>query len=305
MQKDTALKLNELNARFYARACTSFSETRQSPWPGWERVLHLAEQRFGFIADSKNPTSRHTETESKPVVAPHAEGKAEPDAARPYAEGTAEAQHPTPLRVLDLACGNLRFERALVQRYGTEALSFHAVDSCDSLLSEGPQDFPVAYRHLDIVSKLLEGNGLQALSDWPAFDLACSFGFMHHIPGFENRLAFLQALAKRGHRGSLVAVSFWRFMANEKLAAKAQETTARALNLLAKEDLSQSNLEENDFLVGWQDEPDLFRYCHHFDEDELDRLVDALHDSMRLVARFKADGRTEDLNHYLVFEVKE
>lgn len=305
MQKDTALKLNELNARFYARACASFSETRRSPWPGWERILHLAEQRFGLVADSKNPTSRHTETVSKPVVTPREESKAEPGATRPCAGRTAEAQHPAPLRVLDLACGNLRFERTLVQHYGADALSLHAVDSCDLLLAEEPEDFPVAYRHLDIVSGLLEDKGLQALSDWSSFDLSCSFGFMHHIPGFENRLAFLRALSKRGERGSLVAVSFWRFMANEKLASKAYETTSRALSFLAEEGLSQADLEENDFLVGWQDESDLFRYCHHFDEDELDRLVDALQDSMRLVARFKADGRTEDLNHYLVFEVKE
>lgn len=269
MQKDVALKLNELNARFYARACDSFSETRQSPWPGWERVFQLAEQQFGLAAGN---------------------------------ESGASAQSADALRVLDLACGNLRFERALVQRYGTASLDLCALDCCDALL---PEDSPIAYRHLDIVSELLEGNGLQALDDWPPFGLVCSFGFMHHVPGFENRLAFLQEMAKRSRRGSLVAVSFWRFMANEKLAAKAQETTARALKLLAEEGLSQNDLEENDFLIGWQDEPDLFRYCHHFDEDELDRLVDALQDSMRPVARFKADGRTEDLNHYLVFEVKE
>lgn len=305
MQKNTALKLNELNARFYARACASFSETRQSPWPGWECVFQLMDRQFGLVVDSKNPTSRHTETELKPVVTPRAESNAELNTTRPCAGRTAEAQRLTPLRVLDLACGNLRFERALAQRYGAKALSLHAVDNCDPLLAEGSEDLPIAYRHLDIVSSLLEGNGLQALDDWPTFDLVCSFGFMHHVPGFENRLAFLQALAKRSQRGSLVAVSFWRFMANEKLAAKAHETTAQALSLLAKEGLSQNDLEENDFLVGWQDEPDLFRYCHHFDEGELDHLVDALQDSMRLVARFKADGRTENLNHYLVFEVKE
>lgn len=305
MQKDAALKLNEFNARFYACACMSFSETRQSPWPGWERVLHLAEQRFGLVSDSKNPALRHAGTEPKPVIAPRAESKAEPDGTRPCAKRTTEAQHPAPLQVLDLACGNLRFERALAQRCGADALSLYAVDNCDLLLAEGPEDLPITYRHLDIVSELLEGNGLQTLDDWPSFDLVCSFGFMHHVPGFENRLALLRAMAKRAHRGSLVAVSFWRFMANEKLAAKAHETTSRALELLAKEGLSQSSLEENDFLVGWQDEPDLFRYCHHFDENELEHLVEGLQDSMHLTMRFKADGRTEDLNHYLVFEVKE
>lgn len=271
MQKDIALKLNELNARFYTRACASFSETRQSPWPGWERLFQVAGHHFG-IADSSE-------------AAPHKESR--------------------PLRVLDLACGNLRFERALSQHFNDESLSLCAVDSCDALLAKGPEGLPIAYRHLDIVSELLEGSGLQALDDWPAFDLVCSFGFMHHVPGFENRLALLRAMAEHARRGALVVVSFWRFMADEKLAAKAHETTSRALPLLAEEGLLQSDLEENDFLIGWQEESNLFRYCHHFDENELDRLVEGLQDSMRLITRFKADGRTEDLNHYLVFEVKE
>lgn len=301
MQRDVALKLNELNARFYARACTSFSETRQSPWPGWERVFRLAEHRFGIAVDGENPSSQPLGAQRKPASLSHGES----EGACACGEKAGQALASIPLSVLDLACGNLRFEHALVQRYGAEALGLYACDSCDSLPAGGRKDLPIAYRHLDIVSDLLEDKGLQALDDWPSFDLVCSFGFMHHIPGFENRLEFLRASAKHGRRDSLVVVSFWRFMANEKLAVKAYETTSRALSLLAKEGLSQADLEVNDFLVGWQDESELFRYCHHFDEEELDRLVYALQDGMRLVARFKADGRTDDLNHYLVFEVKE
>lgn len=261
MRKETALKLNELNMRFYERACASFSETRQAPWPGWERVFQLMDERFGIASEGA----------------------------------------PAPLCILDLACGNLRFERALAQRCGSEALRFYAVDNCDELLTSG---LPLSYRHLDIISALLEKRGLSELDGWPAFDVVALFGFMHHVPGFENRLQLLREAAKRAKGGALLAASFWCFMDDEKLAAKARETTGRALAVLPDEDLAAGELEEDDFFIGWQKEADLFRYCHHFADEELDRLAAALQEDLRLVARFKADGRTDSLNSYLVFEVR-
>ena len=58
-------------------------------------------------------------------------------------------------------------------------------------------------------------------------------------------------------------------------------------------------LEAGDFVLGWQDRPGAYRYCHHFSAAEIDRLVDAVPEA-RLVARFGADGRTGTLNEYLV-----
>ncbi len=39
MDNATARKLNALTGDFYRRQSASFSETRQTPWEGWNRVL--------------------------------------------------------------------------------------------------------------------------------------------------------------------------------------------------------------------------------------------------------------------------
>ena len=40
MDTEFALKLCNLNNRFYAQQAESFSNTRHSPWMGWERCLY-------------------------------------------------------------------------------------------------------------------------------------------------------------------------------------------------------------------------------------------------------------------------
>lgn len=60
----------------------------------------------------------------------------------------------------------------------------------------------------------------------------------------------------------------------------------------------------NDYLLGWQDTQGLYRYCHHFDEPEIERLLAAVADSAELVSRFEADGKTGNLNEYVVLRVK-
>ena len=47
------------------------------------------------------------------------------------------------------------------------------------------------------------------------------------------------------------------------------------------------------------------RYCHEADDEEIDRLVAALGHRMPdtlVVDRFKSDGRTDDLNAYIVLQ---
>ncbi|WP_281624914.1 hypothetical protein [Senegalimassilia anaerobia] len=48
----------------------------------------------------------------------------------------------------------------------------------------------------------------------------------------------------------------------------------------------------------------LYRYCHHFDEPEIERLLAMVADSADLVSRFEADGKTGNLNEYVVLRVK-
>lgn len=255
-----ALRLCALTGEFYRANAESFSQTRQSPWQGWVRLLEVMDAR------------------------------------------AAEREL---LRVLDVACGNLRFERYLADALPGRMLSGWAVDNCEPLVEAGERSefgplSRIAFQNLDVIERLSAGCLREALEAPDAScDLAVSFGFMHHVPLERWRVELLRALVAKVRSGGFMAVSFWRFLNSDKLAGKAKETTSRA-----RAELGIPELPPNDYLLGWQDTQGLYRYCHHFDEPEIERLLAAVADSAELVSRFEADGKTGNLNEYVVLRVK-
>jgi hypothetical protein len=112
------------------------------------------------------------------------------------------------------------------------------------------------------------------------------------------RVEILSSLVRQTRSGGIVVVSFWQFLSNGALAKKACSTHERALK-----DLQLPALDTGDYLLGWQDMPDVYRYCHSFSEVEIDQLVEAVADKASVVSRFVADGRTKNLNSYVVLKV--
>jgi len=107
-------------------------------------------------------------------------------------------------------------------------------------------------------------------------------------------------------------VSFWQFLNDPRLAAKAATVTAegRAAHCLP-------TFQENDFLLGWQHAEGTYRFCHHTPEDEIDALLAAIREPsapstsgcappaplpFREIARFSADGKLGNLNRYLILQ---
>ncbi len=209
-----------------------------------------------------------------------------------------------PVRVLDVGCGNLRFERYLAADFPYVPWEIYAVDNCRALLADqalasGAQ---VHFQELDIMPALLRGAGaLERVLQAPPCDAAVCFGVMHHVPTFAARAELLRTLVSGVRAGGTVCVSLWRFMANEGMAQR-----VRALQPRAREDagLAAADLERNDYLLGWNAQPGVYRYCHHFDDGEVDRLADAVSDKARVVDRFTADGRSGNLNAYIVLRVE-
>lgn len=198
------------------------------------------------------------------------------------------------LSLLDVACGNLRFERFLVDCLPDTRLHITAIDSTPELAA-GVLDARISYLARDVLARLLDG--ADPLSDTDPADLVVSFGFLHHVPGSELRRGLLGSLARRVAPGGLLALSFWQFMDDARLAAKA----ATADGAAREAGWPISALEDGDHFLGWQDDPGALRYCHHFPEAEIDELASHLADlGMREVARFSADGRSGALNRYLV-----
>lgn len=310
-------KLNDLTSDFYAREAASFSATRQAPWHGWERVWKLITAHDAV----QNPFPSH--------------------AARVPDDDTGDSG--APLTILDLGCGNLRFERFLAERTNAP-LRVTALDNCPDLASpeigalsaafphslrsssaasktkeedasgqgaNPPEKTIVDLRALDIVESLLDGTFADRLPR-NSHDLAVAFGLMHHLPTFALRARVLEGLLGSLRPGGFAVVSFWQFLNDPRLAAKAATVTAegRAAHRLP-------TFHENDFLLGWQHAEGVYRFCHHTTEDEIDALLAAIREPsapstsgcasaaplpFREIARFSADGKLGNLNRYLILQ---
>lgn len=302
MDKATVRALCALNNEFYREQAESFSASREEPWPGWRRVLG----HMGSLA--------------------HARGTDGTSWAEGVCDMADEVRHAR-LSVLDAACGNLRFERFLDAEYAGEFDAF-AVDSCDALALPALREHDflrgnVVYHCADFIEALIDGGaaGLAWALETSSCDAAVSFGFMHHVPGEENRVAMLRALVGAVRFGGVVAVSLWRFAESEKGRAKAVDFDRRALGDFAQGSLDaliglseearqvlgaggklHGALEPGDHFLGWKNQPHVWRYCHSFSDDEIDRLVASVDSEATFLDRFCADGKTNDMNAYLVLK---
>lgn len=203
--------------------------------------------------------------------------------------------------VLDIGCGNLRFARFLCDEAGIVPAKYFAVDNCKPLVESGEtnaQTPQVTFIELDVIKSLLNGT-LSSRLIIPPCDLVVAFGFLHHVPGAQKRIQLLHTLLDKTKPGGFVCVSFWQFMNSQKLAAKAQETTAQGLCALG---IDASELEEHDYLIGWQDKANTWRYCHHFSQEELDELLGSLGSDVHVCAQFSADGKDNNLNRYVILQ---
>lgn len=295
MRDETVLGLAALNARFYRDQAASFSSTRRAPWPGWRNCLPFFEDVL------------------------HAEASWDDSALSGCAAAAFDASEAAlgpQGSVLDLGCGNLRFEAFLANALAGVNLRFLAVDACEPLMEDAsalPSHATVRTMALDAVAALVgEGRDAAAAASalaqrfgTGAHDASVAFGFLHHVPSRRLRAAALRALVESTRPGGVAAVSLWRFLDDFESARKADEAHNRALGFLADGAgapcIDPAELEPGDRFLGWQGKRGAYRYCHSFSDDDVEALVSAVGGCASLVARFRADGRTGDANEYLVF----
>lgn len=205
VNRDFASSLIQLNNTFYREHSASFSDTRQAPWPGWVRTMDIALEQLDV----------------------------------------ATIEHP--VRVFDLACGNMRFENfaaggALAAK-GVDGANpsadascpfeFYGVDSCQDLAIDAHGHalrIPnLHFQELDALDALMKLNPAETpdvLFDAPLADISVCFGFMHHVPSCEYRVRVLDALVRQTRPGGIIAISFWEFMNDERMARKAVRAEA-------------------------------------------------------------------------------
>lgn len=276
--------LRQVNNDFYARCAPSFSASRNAPWVGWRSCLE-AVQDCGAVRLCDGPD-----------VHLYDRAAAQPGTIRKGAS----------VRVLDVACGNMRFAAFLREELRGRHIDYFAVDDCAGLVPHLPEGegFSTCFQNLDIIGELAVGVGLAHAIDAEPCDLVGCFGFFHHVPSFELRVRLIDALLQKTTSGGVVCASFWQFMGDEKFVKKAEAWNSKAKSELASAGLDASQLEAGDHFLGWQNEPGLWRYCHDFEELEIDALVAAACEGgkARDVARFSADGKSGAMNRYVVLQ---
>jgi SAM-dependent methyltransferase len=256
MNAETRAQLNALNRDFYRTRAAEFSDSRDHPWPGWDRVI-------AHLREGSAPSTPH------------------------------------PLRVLDAGCGNGRFARHLVETW-TGPISYRGIDSSEALLAvarDRLRDRPDLRCQLHCVD-ILDPGASDALPEGE-HECVVAFGLLHHVPGAVQRRALVHGLSERVAIGGWLAVSAWQFARSERLLRRVVPWT----ELRAHAPIDSAELEPGDYLLPFGDREAALRYCHHCDESELEALakVPGPPSAWRL-ERFDADGRSGDLNHYLVWQ---
>ncbi len=266
-ERERLRKLAALNTRFYAAVASSFSETRKSKWPGWDRLVE-------FLLDE-----------------------------RPFDDEADGYSLPSAFSVLDVACGNMRFESYLQEKFPASRLHFCAIDNCASLANDGAavgagDAADVRFVERDVLQTVMSCDGSLGRGLPSGFDMTVCFGFFHHILSQDLRFALLRELVELLDGGGVCCISLWRFADDERLAKKAEIATKAAID---QGIVFADDLREGDYLLGWQERSDVFRCCHSFSDDEVRALVDSVADTAELALEYRADGKSADLNTYLVF----
>lgn len=176
-------------------------------------------------------------------------------------------------KILDLACGNARFLRFLLDTK-THISSYIGVDSSKEFIQKNKLKYPdFEFYKLDALREL---NQLKE-----KYSVVAVFGLTHHIPSFEFRKAWFLELSKLVESNGILVLSFWNF-----------DTSKSDSDF--KPNFYQ--IEKNDFFLGWKKNYVFHRYCHLFNQDELEEIVNNLK-KFNLIASFE-----KDKNIYLILK---
>lgn len=266
---DTALKrlLAQTTQEFYRVHARSFSDTRKGMWSGWNHMMDKLEEELFTNKDN--------------------------------------------IDIGDIACGNMRLAQFFCQR-NLPFTSYLGIDNCPEIFtsttfdtkahraSGANFDAELITRNLDILDHLL--NNESGFLGTEIFDLTCCFGFFHHIPGSMTRTQMLQELIDATKPNGYICVSFWEFMRDKRIARQTVrvEKAMRTSNFFETDIFN--HLEEGDHFLGWQGQNNVIRYCHSFDENEIDALCISAKSKAKVIDRWHGDGKNNKLNCYLLLK---
>ena len=186
--------------------------------------------------------------------------------------------------ILDLGCGNGELARTLARddhhgAYLGLDFSLPLLEDAESM----PEGFSAEFRVADLTK-------LSAISDQLSanWSLITSFATLHHIPSHELRLDILKTIRELLAEDGRFIHSNWQFLNSPRLRGRIQEWSAAGL--------TESDVDENDYLLDWRSGGTGLRYVHHFSEAELASLAESA--GFKIVENFYSDGKEGNLAVY-------
>jgi SAM-dependent methyltransferase len=165
-------------------------------------------------------------------------------------------------------------------------LSQPMLDSAERDLPR-PAPFPVELQQAD----LFEPGWAQRLAG--PYELVFSFAFLHHIPSYPARLAFLRDVHHLLHPAGRFLWSSWRFTRSPRLRSRILPWAVAGI--------PESEVEPGDYLLDWRQGGRGIRYVHEIDEAERLRL--AQESGFEECETFASDGEQDNLSDYSVWSL--
>jgi 2-polyprenyl-3-methyl-5-hydroxy-6-metoxy-1,4-benzoquinol methylase len=175
------------------------------------------------------------------------------------------------LRVADIACGNGRFFKFLQETEGDLQVDYYGFDVNEYLLERAKETISTGHlTKIDLIRNYEKVTG--------KYDLVTVFGFMHHVPTIELRINIIKHLTNILETNGLLILSFWQYnnlKQNSKLIA------------------------ENSYIDNWA-KSEHQRYVHIYSQEEIDAIISKIGGGIIIEESFEADGRSKNLNKYLL-----
>lgn len=284
MDDQTQKFLYAQTKEFYKRYASSFSQTRTFAWNGWKKLLPYFKEM----------------QENKAISLPDIN-----EIAYQRTEQFTEMQS---LKLLDFGAGNLRFERFLYEN----GIAFEAccIDTCLDSAQDALENPPfnifqnsatsssIRLCQVDVMQLTPKNSDVRLPSYVQPADVAVAFGLFHHILSAQQRQTLLLSILTFLRPGGLAVLSFWQPHTDPKLFASMQKAIQ-----CAKECYPQLAFGENDYVLGWQNNFEIFRAIHSFTTNEVNELIENVSKEIpvQILESFEADRA----NLYVVLQRRE
>jgi tRNA (uracil-5-)-methyltransferase TRM9 len=201
-------------------------------------------------------------------------------------------QIPPECRILDLGCGNGKLWQRLVEQgfhgqYVGSDFSQKLLEVATEQTSQTVVRLPAVHPPQFIQADLTE-NGWETVVPRPAYDFVLAFAVLHHLPGELTVIQLLQKIQQFLAPGGQFLFSVWQFLNSPRLRERIQDWSQIGL--------SESQVEQGDFLLDWRQGGHGLRYVHHFNPDELESL--ARRCGFICTGAYLSDGKGGNLSLY-------